>query len=170
MAWAIWGLYFWDLWRIESRITHGVAFALCCLCALYTYQLSHFLIVAMFAVAGLLWVWPKADFSNSSAREPFVGYFRVVSGFFVLLLPLLIFTLMLGQDQLKVAAGGQVEEFARFKKTDSSFSLSGLAFYMKMIAQVFPWALVGTSYFLVSRIFGLRKLQGLDTVLLSGAH
>ena len=166
MAWAIWGLYFWDLWRTESRITDGVFFALCCLCALYTYQLSLFLIVAMFAVAGLLWVWPKADFSNSSAREPFVGYFRVVSGFFVLLLPLLIFTLMLGQDQLKVATGGQVEEFARFKKTDSSFSLSGLAFYMKMIAQVFPWALVGTSYFLVSRIFGLRKLQGLDTVLL----
>lgn len=166
MAWAIWGLYFWDLWRTESRITHGVVFAICSLCALYTYQLSLFLIVAMFAVAGFLWRWPKADFSHSSAREPFAGYLRIALGFFVLLLPLVIFTLLLGQDQLKVAAGGQVEEFARFKKTDSSFSLSGLVFYMKMIAQVFPWALVGTGYFLVSRISGQRKLQGLDTVLL----
>jgi len=108
MAWAIWGLYFWDLWRTESRITHGVVFAICSLCALYTYQLSLFLIVAMFAVAGFLWRWPKADFSHSSAREPFAGYLRIALGFFVLLLPLVIFTLLLGQDQLKVAAGGQV--------------------------------------------------------------
>ena len=165
VAWTFWGLYLWDLWRTESRIAYGIGFALCSLCALYTYQLSLFMIVAMFAIAGLFWMWPKADWSASSAAKPFAGYLPISLGFFALLLPLLIFTVVMGKDQLQVAAGGQLEEYARFRKADSTLSADNLLFYVKNLAQVFPVALVGVVFFVMSRAIRERKFQGLDAFL-----
>ena len=165
VAWTIWGLYLWDLWRTESRIAYGIGFALCSLCALYTYQLSLFMIVAMFGIAGLFWVWPRADRSGSSAAKPFTGYLPISLGFFALLLPLLIFTVVMGKDQLQVAAGGQLEEYDRFRKANSTLSTDNLLFYIKNLAQVFPLALAGVVFFVMSRAIRERKFQGLDAFL-----
>jgi hypothetical protein len=165
VAWTLWGLYLWDLWRTESKITYGIGFTLCSLCALYTYQLSLFMIVAMFATAGLFWMWPRADWSASSAAKPFTGYLPISLGFFALLLPLLIFTVVMGKDQLQVAAGGQLEEYARFKKANSTLSTDNLLFYIKNLAQVFPLALAGVVFFVMSRTIRERKFQGMDAFL-----
>jgi hypothetical protein len=167
MAWAIWALYFWDLWRTEHRLPYGIGFGLCCLCALYTYQLSLFLVVAMFGVAGLYWLWPKINRSSISKTKPFPGYRLVAIGFFVLLLPLVIFTILLGKDQLQVAAGGQLEEYARFSKANSTFSVENMTFYLKNLAQFFPIALIGTAFFLLSRLTRQRKFLALDSIMLA---
>lgn len=166
MAWAIWGLYFWDLWRTESQIRYGVGFAFCCLCALYTYQLSLFLIVAMFGIAGLYWLYPKADLSGSSSPMPFRGFLGVSIGFFLLLLPLIVFTIVLGKDQLQVAAGAQLEEYARFRKADSTFSAKNLLFYLDNLSKVFPIAIISFVFLGVSRLSRFKKLEGLDPLLI----
>ena len=167
MAWTIWGLLFWDLWRTKSNSVYGFAFALCCLCALYTYQLSLFMIVAMLGIAGLFWMWPKLDLSQSSDSKPFSRYLLVTLGFLIVLLPLVIFTVVLGKDQLQVAAGGQVEEFARFRKSSSSLSAHNLLFYLNSIVQTFPIALAGTVFLILSRVARHRKIESLDIVLLA---
>lgn len=167
MAWTIWGLLFWDLWRTKSNSVYGFAFALCCLCALYTYQLSLFMIVAMLGIAGLFWMWPKLDLSQSSDPKPFSRYLLVTLGFLIVLLPLVIFTVVLGKDQLQVAAGGQLEEYARFSKANSTFSTDNLLFYVKNLSRIFPIALVGVFFFVLSRVTRQRKIEGLDSVLLA---
>jgi hypothetical protein len=169
MAWAVWGIYYWDIWRVSSTYKSGICCGLCCVCALYTYQLSLFLVVAMFGVGFFLW-WKaylkRSESELSGGGTPFRGFLAIAVGFTLLLSPLVVFSVLFGSDQLQVAAGGQVAEFARFSKASATLSIDNLTLYLRVLRDVFPISILGAGYFFVSRFFKSEPMKELDLLFL----
>jgi hypothetical protein len=79
---------------------------------------------------------------------------------------LVVFNVLLGSDQLQVAAGGQVADFARFSKASATLSIDNLTLYLRVLRDVFPISILGSGYFLVSRFLKLEPMKELDLLLL----